>query len=173
MSTASTTLFCILLFHDIVRLYVSCSVHCNILLFRSIHSTSHRLSVLSFFFFFQAEDGIRDYKVTGVQTCALPISLVSSGARVGVGVEKSVVGVHREPNLRAVDRELVFAGCVAHAACEPVMLWPPGIEQIERELDQLETELLSYHAGPLCRLGQTLDREADVDPEAHSRFVCR
>src|SRR5205807_7041497 len=32
-------------------------------------------SVESFlFFFFQAEDGIRDYKVTGVQTCALPIS---------------------------------------------------------------------------------------------------
>src|SRR5688500_19664356 len=27
-----------------------------------------------FIFFFQAEDGIRDYKVTGVQTCALPIS---------------------------------------------------------------------------------------------------
>src|SRR5256885_11202789 len=26
-----------------------------------------------FFFFFQAEDGIRYYKVTGVQTCALPI----------------------------------------------------------------------------------------------------
>src|SRR5258708_38497725 len=30
-----------------------------------------------FFFFFQAEDGIRDDLVTGVQTCALPISLVS------------------------------------------------------------------------------------------------
>src|SRR5256885_10651749 len=29
---------------------------------------------LCLFFFFQAEDGIRDYKVTGVQTCALPIS---------------------------------------------------------------------------------------------------
>src|SRR5207253_10079154 len=28
-----------------------------------------------FFFFFQAEDGIRDGHVTGVQTCALPISL--------------------------------------------------------------------------------------------------
>src|SRR5215204_6787505 len=27
-----------------------------------------------FFFFFQAEDGIRDHCVTGVQTCALPIS---------------------------------------------------------------------------------------------------
>src|SRR2546429_3196646 len=29
--------------------------------------------VLRFFFFFQAEDGIRDVAVTGVQTCALPI----------------------------------------------------------------------------------------------------
>src|SRR5436309_6782285 len=28
-----------------------------------------------FFFFFQAEDGIRDFHVTGVQTCALPICL--------------------------------------------------------------------------------------------------
>src|SRR5256885_8156566 len=31
------------------------------------------------FFFFQAEDGIRDYKVTGVQTCALPISRARNG----------------------------------------------------------------------------------------------
>src|SRR5436309_14861980 len=29
-----------------------------------------------FFFFFQAEDGIRDFHVTGVQTCALPILIV-------------------------------------------------------------------------------------------------
>src|SRR5690606_40182082 len=29
-------------------------------------------------FFFQAEDGIRDFHVTGVQTCALPISLVGN-----------------------------------------------------------------------------------------------
>src|SRR5690606_39464124 len=28
------------------------------------------------FFFFQAEDGIRDFHVTGVQTCALPICLI-------------------------------------------------------------------------------------------------
>src|SRR5256885_13146400 len=31
-------------------------------------------------FFFQAEDGIRDYKVTGVQTCALPICGAESSA---------------------------------------------------------------------------------------------
>src|SRR5688572_31749841 len=32
-----------------------------------------RVGDLCFFFFFQAEDGIRDLTVTGVQTCALPI----------------------------------------------------------------------------------------------------
>src|SRR5207248_8915769 len=34
------------------------------------------INYLFFFFFFQAEDGIRDRTVTGVQTCALPISVV-------------------------------------------------------------------------------------------------
>src|SRR5437868_4070612 len=35
-----------------------------------------------FFFFFQAEDGIRDRNVTGVQTCALPISVSAMDATV-------------------------------------------------------------------------------------------
>src|SRR5437773_2877855 len=35
------------------------------------------------FFFFQAEDGIRDRDVTGVQTCALPISLPAVGGGCG------------------------------------------------------------------------------------------
>src|SRR2546429_6620105 len=34
---------------------------------------------VSFVFFFQAEDGIRDVAVTGVQTCALPISVGTHG----------------------------------------------------------------------------------------------
>src|SRR5258706_11259201 len=34
---------------------------------------SYLYSSFCFFFFFQAEDGIRDWSVTGVQTCALPI----------------------------------------------------------------------------------------------------
>src|SRR2546430_1616806 len=39
---------------------------------------------MCFFFFFQAEDGIRDLTVTGVQTCALPISDADAGGRVRV-----------------------------------------------------------------------------------------
>ena len=38
--------------------------------------------VLVFFFFFQAEDGIRDHCVTGVQTCALPIPQFDSGCHL-------------------------------------------------------------------------------------------
>src|SRR2546421_1179769 len=38
------------------------------------------VSCLFFFFFFQAEDGIRDLIVTGVQTCALPISCARPAA---------------------------------------------------------------------------------------------
>src|SRR5688500_20060162 len=45
------------------------------------------------FFFFQAEDGIRDYKVTGVQTCALPICLLP---------------LHLPPEREGTDRVEVF-----------------------------------------------------------------
>src|ERR1039457_7058972 len=52
-------------------------------------------------FFFQAEDGIRDYKVTGVQTCALPIS---TRVRLVVPTSRSVApdfditsGMRKEP----------------------------------------------------------------------------
>src|SRR5438874_7301720 len=41
-----------------------------------------KTAILHFlFFFFQAEDGIRDLYVTGVQTCALPIYARPGGAR--------------------------------------------------------------------------------------------
>src|SRR5438093_2577830 len=38
------------------------------------------------FFFFQAEDGIRDWSVTGVQTCALPICTATPDSVSGVAV---------------------------------------------------------------------------------------
>src|SRR2546430_11545323 len=46
------------------------------------------VSPLVFVFFFQAEDGIRDLTVTGVQTCALPISF--SPARMWIGGLRSL-----------------------------------------------------------------------------------
>src|SRR5712675_3101529 len=53
------------------------------------------------FFFFQAEDGIRDVAVTGVQTCALPISIIAKikpGSEAvirqyGNTIEKTIAGL--------------------------------------------------------------------------------
>src|SRR5207248_4617216 len=47
------------------------------------------------FFFFQAEDGIRDRTVTGVQTCALPISIraAAEGRSVAISVEDRGPGI--------------------------------------------------------------------------------
>src|SRR5258707_5498332 len=46
------------------------------------------------FFFFQAEDGIRDIGVTGVQTCALPIFIKAFQIADGsIGVPKPLVGL--------------------------------------------------------------------------------
>src|SRR5256885_12601583 len=44
-------------------------------------SLMYSIASVRLFFFFQAEDGIRDYKVTGVQTCALPIYYALLSAR--------------------------------------------------------------------------------------------
>src|SRR5205823_10372154 len=51
-----------------------------------------------FFFFFQAEDGIRDKLVTGVQTCALPISEPGRGALfLGLAAPEAVLPVLARP----------------------------------------------------------------------------
>src|SRR5256886_3881148 len=50
------------------------------------------------FFFFQAEDGIRDLTVTGVQTCALPIWLGPAAAAVVVGQQRDDVADRAVPD---------------------------------------------------------------------------
>src|SRR5699024_11308214 len=48
----------------------------------------------SLFFFFQAEDGIRDRNVTGVQTCALPISSETLANHCSKAAKSSVIVSH-------------------------------------------------------------------------------
>src|SRR5690606_39682047 len=70
-------------------------------------------------FFFQAEDGIRDFHVTGVQTCALPIlasirdlSIIATPPAKRLSV-KTFVRQHDEPTIKeAVLREILRGGQV-------------------------------------------------------------
>src|SRR5207248_3552511 len=64
-----------------------------------------------FFFFFQAEDGIRDRTVTGVQTCALPISSQPRPDRGGRRALRRGAHKHRaRPDVTTASRG---------AACQP------------------------------------------------------
>src|SRR3989449_9376723 len=79
------------------------------------------------FFFFQAEDGIRDVAVTGVQTCALPISreIAVLPALLGDRVGDFGVGMAEVGNVGAADGvEVAFAAFVDEpAALAPHDLW--------------------------------------------------
>src|SRR2546422_9843265 len=65
------------------------------------------------FFFFQAEDGIRDVAVTGVQTCALPISGGFITARTGSAPEATSIPVSK----RDADLAMDAAACIGCGAC--------------------------------------------------------
>src|SRR5699024_11271311 len=49
------------------------------------------------FFFFQAEDGIRDRNVTGVQTCALPIFISGASPTTTTKVNENGLPIAKEP----------------------------------------------------------------------------
>src|SRR5690606_40345343 len=59
------------------------------------------------FFFFQAEDGIRDFHVTGVQTCALPISRYLGSPWATIAVTLPLID--RE-NCEITSADMVFNG---------------------------------------------------------------
>src|SRR5690348_17712128 len=87
-------------------------LHDHLLLLSPLHFTffCFLLFFSVVFFFFQAEDGIRDGRVTGVQTCALPISsksmssqrMPSTSPRRAVGARRFfTIGAHATISLHA------------------------------------------------------------------------
>src|SRR5688572_16269240 len=67
-----------------------------------------------YFFFFQAEDGIRDLTVTGVQTCALPIFGGNSGSPV-INVKGELVGLIFDGNIQSLPGYFVYDAAVNRA----------------------------------------------------------
>src|SRR5699024_12161192 len=64
-----------------------------------------RLHLIIVFFFFQAEDGIRDRNVTGVQTCALPIS---SSIDRGLPLHKSLKKQRTKKHITFFKRQRLY-----------------------------------------------------------------
>src|SRR5256885_4172806 len=77
------------------------------------------------FFFFQAEDGIRDYRVTGVQTCALPIWMAVRGG----GPAGSVGDLHhRDAEMAAIHPGQRVGNHGAVLLVSDAGAWVTGIE---------------------------------------------
>src|SRR5699024_11998629 len=72
--------------------------------------SKRRLLLSNLFFFFQAEDGIRDRNVTGVQTCALPIFNSLTSAKVSADVSELTLA-----DIQAVNSKTVSPPGVADA----------------------------------------------------------
>src|SRR5256886_17314666 len=124
------------------------------------HAPLHRCVVL--FFFFQAEDGIRDLTVTGVQTCALPIY---SAAR-----ERPVLEPDRpvESQELPVALELFLAGVLRqeeeHGVAEDVQ----DDEGEDRDADDDDDQLNQLS----CDVGTHDARKDGGDPGGASEVGC-
>src|SRR5256885_6949822 len=84
-------------------------------------------SCLGFGFFFQAEDGIRDYKVTGVQTCALPISDVPPDAICENGTFVAIASGAPFASLTVTNTDVAAALCGIDVNVRVQLLWLPGL----------------------------------------------
>src|SRR5207302_3256666 len=83
-------------------------------------------------FFFQAEDGIRGFHVTGVQTCALPISFAAPPAWMicWSSVSLSERLVTKLANKDTDDQQIIQAGGAAKVALQ-VYAWQPDVQRSE------------------------------------------
>src|SRR5690625_6151350 len=104
-------------------------------------------------FFFQAEDGIRDGHVTGVQTCALPISMIGllgggasemagAAATPTVGLDPTDTGLG-SANARAVYRDLLRFG--PRSRSELTTRLGLSAPTVTRTTDRKSTRLNSSH----------------------------
>src|SRR5690606_40301917 len=87
-----------------------------------------------FFFFFQAEDGIRDFHVTGVQTCALPISFQTFCTDTGLdGSYRRWVSWKRKPQLSSARESLARWDSPVEPITTEIRRWSPRLAEAIRQ----------------------------------------
>src|SRR5256885_4874505 len=126
---------------------------CGQRLIGSSYSTHRqcRLWLCLFFFFFQAEDGIRDYKVTGVQTCALPIYFHAA--------------IRYKPNYASAHSNLGNALAVQHKVADAI----PEYQEALR-LNPKDAQAHNNLGNALVEQGRVRSEERRVGKECRSRW---
>src|SRR5260221_5405942 len=77
------------------------------------------LCVVLFVFFFQAEDGIRDHCVTGVQTCALPISRIIANRAATIAVTVGLAPIPFSDAILLMPLQGLMVTGIAYVAGQP------------------------------------------------------
>src|SRR2546425_4528206 len=128
------------------------------------------------FFFFQAEDGIRDKLVTGVQTCALPISLPFLPETVRLvrdGATKGLVAVQvLDLALRRPERIAAFLKANRHVDVEAAraLLEPHlGDAGVDEDVAQGANVVLGFVGGAHVRIADDLEERDAGAVEVHER----
>src|SRR5207249_1279201 len=115
------------------------------------------------FFFFQAEDGIRDRNVTGVQTCALPIFLLDA--------DDHPLAPARVPNARAHAKRQIVAERLAEGrvrlAHDPAARFRPRVERRQVLLRHLAQE--ARRLAHAISVDTPVQRVREVEPLAGAR----
>ena len=132
------------------------------------------ISVL--FFFFQAEDGIRDSPVTGVQTCALPISNLLLDYGVMFAKKRNdppSYPLHVKP--KDVDAAIITHAHLDHSGCIPALFnggntnvycTPPTLDLsmlLIEDMLKIEKAKLSFdysHLNKMLRNSKEIDRKS-------------
>src|SRR2546430_1511655 len=130
-----------------------------------------------FFFFFQAEDGIRDLTVTGVQTCALPISAADIAHEVGLGevaqAAQDEQADQRERHPHDGARVLVGESAVAEFLGEQREARHGGGKQHPAEDPEQETSPMGAQVAEQAPVGpQRPAREGRCAPRSDTCAVC-
>src|SRR5438093_2717825 len=147
-------------------------------------------ATLSFVFFFQAEDGIRDWSVTGVQTCALPIS-----PRYGQSSERGAALEQLELRLADLEEDASQAEAAARMAVNAAASAKIAVAAFERRKparrplpEHLPRERIVYpspSACPCCggvlhKLGEDVTETLELIPRqwkviqhVREKFSCR
>src|SRR5688500_11761719 len=121
--------------------------------------------VEAYAFFLQAEDGIRDYKVTGVQTCALPI-LKEAGVDISSHRSKHVLQLVHV--LGSVRRD-IDAGLLHHR--DRTRVHPVRLDARRVGFDRVALQLFRPPLGHLAAAGIARAEEQDSRFHAALEFV--
>src|SRR5258706_7696611 len=103
------------------------------------------IRISKYFFFFQAEDGIRYWSVTGVQTCALPIYAIFKGQVIDEKTKEPLAGAYvhfdNKKGAALTDAFGQFSIAKMHAGMYELTVKYVGYKEFKKQIELVENKI--------------------------------